>query len=133
MIPKSLSNEHTQDSEPHLTINPANNKQLVGTAFTPDPAGGVLAPIFLSSDGGASWRLNSIVPSVAGSIGTGDITTAFSGKATTLYANILNAGNSHLQFLRTLNPFTPTPMTILADRPNADQPFTHGRSPIAAE
>lgn len=127
MIPKSLSNEHTQDSEPHLTINPANNKQIVGTAFTPDPAGGVLAPIFLSSDAGASWRLNSIVPSVAGSIGTGDITTAFSGKATTLYANILNAGNSHLQFLRTLNPFTPTPMTILADRPNADQPFTHAR------
>jgi hypothetical protein len=128
MIPKSLSNEQSQDSEPHLTINPANRQQIVGTAFTADPAGGALAPIYISNDGGASWQLNSIVPSVAGSIGTADITTAFSGKATTLYANILNAGTTHLQFLRTKNPFQPTPMAILADRADADQPFTHART-----
>ena len=124
MIPKSLSNESSQDSEPHLTVNPANPQQIVGTAFTPDPAGGAKAPIFISSDGGLTWKLNSIVPSVPASIGTGDITTGFSGKATTLYAGILNAGNSHLQFLRTANPFLPTPMAVLSDRPNADQPFT---------
>src|SRR5262249_34699522 len=40
MIPKSLSNETQQDSEPHLTVNPANPNQIVGTAFTPDPNGG---------------------------------------------------------------------------------------------
>jgi hypothetical protein len=124
MIPKSLSNESGQDSEPHLTVNPADPLQIVGTAFTPDPAGGARAPIYISSDGGASWKLNSIVPSVAGSIGTADITTGFSGKATTLYAGILNAGNSNLQFLRTANPFLPGPMAILSNRTHGDQPFT---------
>jgi hypothetical protein len=124
MIPKSLSNESSQASEPHLTVNPANPQQIVGTAFTPDPAGGAKAPIFISTDAGLTWKLNSIVPSVPASIGTGDITTGFSGKATTLYAGILNAGNSHLQFLRTTNPFLPNPMTVLSDRADADQPFT---------
>ena len=125
MIPRSLSGETSQDSEPHLTVNPSNRKQIVGTAFTPDPAGGPRAPIYISPNAGLTWKLNSIVPSVAGSIGTADITTGFSGKSSRLYAGILNAGNIHLQFLRTLNPFTPTPMTVLSDRANADQPFTH--------
>jgi len=124
MTPKSLSGETSQDSEPHLTVNAAKPKQIVGTAFTPDPAGGPRAPIYISDNGGLAWKLNSILPSVAGSIGTADITTGFSGKSSRLYAGILNAGNIHLQFLRTLNPFTTTPMTILADRANADQPFT---------
>jgi hypothetical protein len=124
MVPKSLSGETSQDSEPHLTVNSAKPNQIVGTAFTPDPAGGPRAPIYISANGGLTWKLNSILPSVAGSIGTADITTGFSGKSSRLYAGILNAGNIHLQFLRTLNPFTTTPMTILADRANADQPFT---------
>ena len=126
MIPKSLSAEHSQDSEPHLTVNPANPKQIVGTAFTGDPGGGSNAPVFVSVDGGNSWRLNSIVPSVAGaSLGTGDITTSFSGKGSTLYAGILKAGSGHLEFLRTKDPLLPVPMTVLMDRPDADQPFTH--------
>src|SRR5262245_14117467 len=124
MIPKSLSAETSQDSEPHLTVNPANPLQIVGTAFTPDPAGGAQAPIYISSDGGASWKLNSIVPSVPASIGTGDITTGFSGNGTKLYAGILSAGNGDLQFLRTANPFLPSPMTILSSRSDGDQPFT---------
>src|SRR6476661_6036024 len=92
MIPKSLSAETSQDSEPHLTVNPANRKQIVGTAFTPDPAGGPRAPIYISPNAGLTWKLNSIVPSVPGSIGTADITTGFSGKSSRLYAGILNAG-----------------------------------------
>ena len=133
MIPRSLSGETSQDSEPHLTVNPSNRKQIVGTAFTPDPAGGPLAPIYISPNAGLTWKLNSIVPSVPGSIGTADITTGFSGKSSRLYAGILNAGNIHLQFLRTLNPFTPTPMTVLSDRANADQPFTHATKKGAKE
>jgi hypothetical protein len=134
MIPKSLSSETAQDSEPHLTVNPANPHQIVGTAFTPDPAGGPRAPVYISTDGGATWKLNSIVPSVAGSdTGTGDITTGFSGKKTTLYAGILNAGNFHLQELRAANPFVPTAMIVLQDRANADQPFTHARRKGAKE
>src|SRR5262245_17050006 len=51
MIPKSLSGEENQDSEPTLTVNPANPLHIVGSAFTPDPAGGNLAPIYVSTDG----------------------------------------------------------------------------------
>jgi len=126
MIPRTLSGEQSQDSEPHLAVNPSNPKQIVGTAFTGDPSGGPHAPIYVSSDGGNTWALNSIVPSTTGaSSGTFDITTAFSGKGSTLYAGILKAGNGHLEFLRTIDPFTPTVMTVLKDRANADQPFTH--------
>src|SRR4051812_34037430 len=52
MIPKSLSGETNQDSEPHLTVNPANPNQIVGTAFSPNPGGGNLGPIYFSSNGG---------------------------------------------------------------------------------
>jgi hypothetical protein len=124
IIPKALSNETHQDSEPHLTVNPSNPKQIVATAFTPDPGGGVNAPIFLSVDNGASWMINSIVPSAAGSA-THDITTSMSGTSKKLYSGILRAPTSNLQFLRTTDFAAPVPMTVLASRPNADQPFTH--------
>jgi hypothetical protein len=45
MVPKSLSGETNQDSEPHLTVNPTNPLQIVGTAFTPAPAAGPNAPL----------------------------------------------------------------------------------------
>src|SRR5438270_1488736 len=78
MIPKSLSGETNQDSEPHLTVNPANPNQIVGTAFSPNPGGGNLGPIYFSANGGNAWVVNGIVPSSPGSlIGTGDITTSF--------------------------------------------------------
>ena len=44
MIPRSLSGETNQDSEPNLAVNPANPKQIVGSAFTPDPMGGPNRP-----------------------------------------------------------------------------------------
>src|SRR5215467_10051193 len=66
MIPKSLSGETSQDSEPHLTVNPANTNQIIGTAFSPNPGGGSLAPVYMSLDGGNTWALNPIVPSTPG-------------------------------------------------------------------
>lgn len=129
MVPKALSGETNQDSEPHLTVNPTNPKQIVGTAFTPDPGGGANAPIYVSNNGGASWTLNSIVPSVPGSgTGTGDITTGLNRSATKLYGSILRAGTGNEEFLRTNNFAGATPMTVLASRPSADQPFTHTRT-----
>jgi len=126
MIPKSLSGETAQDSEPHLTVNPANPNQIVGTAFSPNPGGGSLAPIYFSLDGGNTWKLNAIVPSSMGSTtGTGDITTCFNQNASKLYGGILRAGSGNLEFLRTSTPFGPAPMSILASRPSADQPYTH--------
>ena len=126
MIPKSLSGETNQDSEPHLTVNPANAAQIVGSAFSPNPGGGSKAPVYISLDGGNTWRLNAIVPSVAGStIGTGDITTCFNRTGTTLYGGILSASDGRMLFLRTTSPFGPTAMSVLKSRPDADQPFTH--------
>jgi len=55
MIPRSLSREQEQDSEPNIAVNPANPRQIVATAFTPDPAAGQRAPIFVSTDGGLTW------------------------------------------------------------------------------
>src|SRR5256885_14653686 len=69
MIPKSLSNESWQDSEPHLAVNPADPLQIVGTAFTPDPAGGARGPGFISRDGGAGREAQFILPSAAGGLG----------------------------------------------------------------
>jgi hypothetical protein len=98
---------------------------IIGTAFSPNPGGGALAPVYKSLNGGATWTVNAIVPSQAGSkLGTGDITTSFNRTGTKLYGGILRAGTGALEFLRTTVPAFP-PMTVLKSRPSADQPFTH--------
>src|SRR5947209_7984492 len=112
IIPASLSGESNQDSEPSVTVNPANPNQIAITAFTPDPFGGVNAPIFVSTDGGATWVLNSIVPSQAGaSSGTGDITPTFDGTGNWFYAGILRfPGTLRLNILRVPSFAGGTPM-----------------------
>jgi hypothetical protein len=120
MIPKSLSRETEQDSEPNIAVNPANPLQIVATAFTPDPAHGPRAPIYVSSDGGATWSLRTIVP---GGEATADISVAFGAQGGALYAGILNVSNFDLNILRTPDPFATTTMTTLVDRPNEDQPW----------
>ncbi len=130
MIPRSLSGESNQDSEPTLTVNPANPLQIAASAFTPDPAGGNLAPIYVSNDGGLTWSLNSIVPSSAthGSM-TADITVAFSSKSNRLYAGIIRLpfpGNkTRLNILRTSDFQGGSMMDVLVDRTGqgVDQPY----------
>src|SRR5262250_2146368 len=101
MIPRSLSGETNQDSEPSLTVNSARPLEIVGTAFTGDPMGGPLAPVYLSSDGGNTWRLNSVVPSRAGSaLGTGDISLAFGTTGHRLYGGILRDPSFNFETLR---------------------------------
>ena len=112
MIPKALSGETNQDSEPNLAVNPNNTMQIVGTAFTPSPSGGTLAPIYVSSDGGQTWALNAIVPG-ASSFPTFDITMKFGGTSNVLYGGIIRADNTNLAILRTSNYLSPTPMTCL--------------------
>jgi len=117
MIPKSLSGEHNQDSEPNLAVNPANPKQIVGTAFTPNPTGGSFAPIFVSSDGGATWALNAIVPGASASGNpTFDITMKFATASGVLYGGIIRADNSNMAIVRTTNYLASTPMTVLMSR-----------------
>jgi hypothetical protein len=120
MIPKSLSGERQQDSEPNIAVNPENPLQIVGTAFTPDPLNGPRAPIFVSNDGGATWSLRMIVP---GGPATADISVGFAGRGGALYAGTLNFTTVNLNVLRTANPFAVTPMTTLVNRPDEDQPW----------
>src|SRR5947207_457474 len=98
MIPKSLSGETYQDAEPSLSVNPVNPSQIAATAFTPNPSGGSLAPIYISTDAGYSWLLNTIVPGATEDSPTHDINTSFGGPPASgsplLYAGILRADNS---------------------------------------
>ena len=129
MIPRSLSGETNQDSEPSLTVNTARPLEIVGTAFTGDPMGGPLAPVYLSSDGGMTWRLNSVVPSNAGSsLGTGDISLAFGTTGNRLYGGILRDPTFNFETLRATSAVTTVAMQTLGSRPNNDQPFTHAIS-----
>ena len=128
MIPKSLSGEENQDSEPTIAVNPANPRQIAASAFTPDPSEGPRAPIYVSTDGGNTWTLNSIVPSsVQHGSATADITVAFGSASSVLYAGILRfpapANGTRLNILRTPNVQSAATMTVLADRRGVDQPY----------
>ena len=125
MIPKSLSGETHQDSEPTIAVNPANPLQIAAAAFTPDPLKGSFAPIYVSNDGGNTWTLNSIVPGNNRRTGTGDITLQFSKSNSTLYAGILRGDSrtTRLNILRTKNFAGAAPMEILVDRKDVDQPY----------
>jgi hypothetical protein len=125
IIPKSLSFETGQDSEPMIAVNPANPNNIVATAFTSDPLSSGFAPYFLSKDGGRTWTLNSVVP---GGDMTGDITVAFSGSADKLYAGILRRDSpspfvTRMNILRTDDFTSTTAMDVLDDRQQPDQPF----------
>ncbi|HEY7425567.1 MAG TPA: hypothetical protein VH682_15150, partial [Gemmataceae bacterium] len=107
MIPQAMSGETNQDSEPMLAVNPDNPDHLVGTAFTPDPMGGPNAPVYVSTDGGNTWVLNPIVVG-GGTLGTSDITVAFTGSTQVLYAGILRGDQpqtapTRLNILKTKN------------------------------
>jgi len=120
MIPRSLSGETEQDSEPSIAVDSDNPQRIMATAFTPDPMGTGYAPVYASSDGGQTWALRSTVPSQ--NI-TGDITIGFGGGGR-LYGGILKVpGGLLLNLLRTTNPFATAPMTVIGSRSNVDQPF----------
>ncbi|MFD9127412.1 hypothetical protein [Kitasatospora sp. NPDC059571] len=122
IIPKALSGDRGLDSEPSLAVNPENPKEMVASAFTPDPMGGPFAPIFVSTDGGDTWVLNSVVPGNGGR-GTGDISVGFGGQGGRLYTGILNGETSDLQILRMPDVTVPDPMDEIVDRSDEDQPW----------
>jgi hypothetical protein len=127
MIPKARSGEAHQDSEPTIAVNPANPRQIAASAFTPDPAGGPRAPIYVSTDRGDTWTLNSILPGNDPDTGTSDITLQFGGSSGVLYAGILKPRGdiTRLNILRTTDYLSATPMTVLVDRAGdgIDQPY----------
>jgi hypothetical protein len=113
-----------------ITVNPGSPNHIVATAFTPDPLESGFAPYFLSTDGGNTWTLNSLVP---GGDVTGDITVSFSGSGDQLYAGILrldspNPRVTRMNILRTVNFSNPAQMEVLDDREQPDQPFIQATS-----
>lgn len=122
MIPAAVSGESNQDSEPSVTVDPADPLHIAGTAFTPDPGGSTNAPIYVSTDGGRTWLLNPIVPSQPGG-STGDITVRFASSTHDLYAGDLALPGIPMDVLRTTDLTSPTVMTLLETRANEDQPF----------
>jgi hypothetical protein len=125
MIPQSLSSETEQDSEPMIAVNPSNPLQIAATAFTPNPFGGSLAPIYVSTDGGLTWVLNATVP---GGTATADISVAFGLKTSVLYSGILRRDNTDLNILETPAFASSTPMSVIVSRSNDDQPFANAMS-----
>src|SRR5215469_14351879 len=89
LIPKTLSGETGQDSEPFLSIAKSNPAKMLVSAFTmnPDPSDESTTPIFVTTNGGETWSLNSIVPSAKM---TADITHAIVGDGQHAYAGILS-------------------------------------------
>jgi hypothetical protein len=124
MIPASLSGETHQDSEPFLAVHPTDPQRMAASAFTLNPAGpsSGTAPIFISQDGGNTWSLQSIIPSMEQ---TSDMTHAFdSGGGGNLYAGILRRpGGLLLNELLTTDFLSPVTMTVQGSRSSVDQPF----------
>ncbi|HEY6254154.1 MAG TPA: sialidase family protein [Candidatus Angelobacter sp.] len=125
MIPHSLSGESNMDSEPNITVNPANPRHMAASAFTPDPLLSGHAPIYVSTDGGQTWALNVVMP--GGNV-TNDITVRFASKSNMLYAGILRGGTLDLNILRKANFIAPGLMTVLVNKTNDDQPYIQAHS-----
>lgn len=130
ITPVALSGDTTQDGEPNLAVNPERPREMVATAFTPDPMGGPLAPVYVSVDGGDTWVLRSIVPGGDDGIGTADITVGFASSGGALYAGILNGRAAasadqitRMQILRAPGIGSTAPMDILVSRDEEDQPW----------
>jgi hypothetical protein len=124
MVPQLQSNQTANDVEPNIAVNPANKLQIAGTAFTPDPMGGANAPIYISTDGGNNWALNSILPGNDPTFGTGDVTARFAGSGNQLYVGTLRGGAGlTLNILRVPNYTSPTVAQLMVSRASVDQPY----------
>lgn len=134
MIPSAMSDETRINGEPYVTVNPANSQLIAATAFMATPAGSPNGPLFVSTDGGATWVARNIIPSSPGSFfNTGDITIRFNSAGTALYGGILRAGTfGFLDVIGTTDMTLTTPMTVLnAPRPT-DQPYIYSLTVIGS-
>jgi hypothetical protein len=128
-IPRALSSESNQNSEPSIAINPSKPNEIVVSAFTlgwqfcdPDSA-----PILGSEDGGRTWHLSCVLPSQAS---TADISLGF-GADGKLYAAIIERPDLSLAILESDTPSGDDAMSVLVKRaaPDRDhiidQPFIY--------
>lgn len=135
MVPNALSAETARDAEPNLAVNGNIPTQIVGSAFTPDPMASSNLPLFVSTDGGATWTLSTpaFIPGTSGACVSVvcDITIRFGGSSNILYVSDLNpiGGTSTLDVWQVLNPTSAAPtITSLETRAPSgggfvDQPY----------
>jgi hypothetical protein len=124
VTPQSHSDEHVNDSEPSISVNPLNRQQILISAFTPLDAGKSNGPLYVSQDGGVSWDLAWIVPGGAPL----DQTFAYGGVSGEFYGGDISGTSSPpttviLNALRTNNPFSGSAMASLESPTPTDQPF----------
>lgn len=125
MIPRSMSGETAQDSEPQLAVKPQNPLHMAATAFTPVQPRSTGGPLYVSFDGGQTWGVRSTMP--GGRPFDQSVRFADSGL---LYAGILS-GNvvpnplGQLAILRTaVRPLSfGQTVTSLVTRSSVDQPY----------
>jgi hypothetical protein len=132
MIPNSFSDETNQDSEPNVAVDPATPTIIAGSAFTRDPdPNATHAPIYISSDGGTTWSLHSIVP-YSDRI-TGDITLRFASTTNHLYVGYLALGSlpSDMAVARTADLTFTTEMDLISQVQSGDQPYIQAATPQA--
>jgi hypothetical protein len=131
MIPNSLSAETQRDSEPNVTVNPANPMRIAASAFTPDPGNSGSGPIFVSTDGGNTWVLNVVLP---GGNKTGDTSIRFGGTSGVLYGGILRSDFSlRMNILRKADFTSIGLMDVLVTRDNEDQPWLEAATAAAQD
>jgi hypothetical protein len=128
MIPNSMSNEVQRDAEPNITATFLDPSRIAASAFTPDPLSSGNAPLYVSTNGGATW---SLVVSLPGGNKTNDTTLRFVGPSNVLYAGILRTDNSNLEILRKANFTAAGLMTTLVTKTNDDQPYVEGATAMA--
>jgi hypothetical protein len=123
VIPVAMSGESRQDVGGSIAVNPNNPNEIVIATLTADPNGGPNAPVFVSTDGGDTWSVKSIVPG-NGPTGTYGITVKYAGTSNELYAGIVkgNAPNE-LAILRTTDPAAGAVMTSLYSGGEVEQPY----------
>ena len=97
-----------------------------GVRVHPDPRNSGSGPIFVSTDGGATWVLNVVLP---GGNRTVDITLRFGGSSGVLYAGILRFDTTDMNILRKAGGSgMPGLMDILVSRALEDQPWVEAQT-----
>jgi hypothetical protein len=150
MVPSNRSGETNQDAEPTITVDPRNFTHLAGSAFTWDnltaaPMSTATAPIYVSTNRGATWTLALIVPSKVGAgFPTGDINLTFGGmpsgapahKTGWLFGGTLSSATTGfpMTVLRAQDPFAAAVMATLDTRTGkVDQPHALALTSAAGE
>lgn len=111
------------DTEPSIAVNPANPPQIAVVSFSENWGTNVMAPVWKSDDGGATWRKVFQIPQPApGLFGPGDQKIAFDSAGSLFIAELGSPPRTDFVFRQTGAP--DAPLTVGAaygdDQPHLD-------------